>query len=109
MGLTAHLYKSRLSADNISLSQIMGDKKIDDLEEIAYFRNNWEFHRFIDKEGFYLTPLCVETLKRAKERAEYDENFNKDYGEGQSVLSVIDDAITYIECGGYTIFYTSSF
>ena len=104
MGLTAHLYKSRLSEDDISLSQLRGNKEIDDLEEIAYFRNNWEFHHFVDNE-FHVVPLSIEQLKRAKENAEWQEDFNKDYGDGQSVLSVIDDAITYIKYGGYTIFY----
>ena len=107
MGLSAYLYKSRMSINDISLSQLMGDKEVRGLEEIAYFRNNWKFHRFVDN-GFYLVHLSVEKLESAKEQAKYCEEFNKDYGEGQSILSIIDDAITYIRHGGYTIFYSGS-
>ena len=112
MGLTAYLYKSRLSADKISLSQLKGDKEINDLEKIAYFRNNWKFHHFVDNgyyEGYYLIPLSIEKLKEAKTEAQYCEDFNKDYGDGQSVLSVIDVAIIYIEYDNYTIFYSGHY
>ena len=113
MGLTAYLYKSRLSADEISLSQLKGDKKIDDLEQIAYFRNNWKFHDFAGGgyygKGDYLIPLSIEKLKEAKTEAQWCKDFNKDYGEGDSVLSVINYAIFYIEYGNYTIFYSGDY
>ena len=109
MGLTAHLY--RIKGD-LTITYNSEGQKASDLEkkavEIAYFINNWEFHNFVDNDS-YIVPLTLDTLERAKDKAKWDEVFNKDYGDGQSVLSVIDDAIIYAKYGGYTIFYTASY
>ena len=108
MGLTAELFKIEgdlritYTADG---RQTYNKRKA---KRIAYFRNNWEFHRFVDN-GFDIVPLPLETLVKAKERAMYDEEFNKDYGEGQSVLSAMEDAIVYVKHGGCTIFYTAGY
>ena len=106
MGLTAHLYR----IDELKITYADGQERFDKskAKEVAYFRNNWEFHRFVDN-GFDVIPLPLETLERAQELASYDEEFNKDYGEGQSVLSAMKDAIAYVKYNGDTIFYTASY
>ena len=109
MGLTAHLY--RIKGD-LTITYNAEGQQTSDIEkkavEIAYFRNNWEFHNFVDDDS-EIVPLTIDKLEKAKDKAKWDEDFNKDYGDGQSVLSVIDDAIIYAKYGGYTIFYTASY
>lgn len=108
MGLTAEVFKieGKLKITYTPDGHPTYNKR--KAKPIGYFRNNWEFHEFVDN-GFVIVPLPLEKLEAAKERAQRDKEFNKDFGEGQSVLSVMEDAIVYAKYGGCTIFYTASY
>ncbi len=112
MGLTAHFYRTRGKGICTPLSEK------NDIQ-LAYFRNNHGLHRILDMDICLLDLETLEYIKsKAKESQELVdegyyhgsdfENVNKDWGEGDSVLSVIDKAIEAVN-DGYFVYYTASY
>ena len=98
MGLTAHFYKSKKRGVY---------RKSDKNNEIAYFRNNFPLQRHLGY-GDSVVLLDKEQLKEIKYLAEEDEDFNKDYGEGESVVSGTSKALEAVK-EGYLVYYHASF
>ena len=94
MGLTAHFYKTKVLKHT--------DEPQD--EPIAYFRNNWPLHNELG-DGIYL--LDEDKLKDIRRLAKEDEDFNKDYGDGESVRSGVKKALKALK-ENYIVYYDGS-
>lgn len=94
MGLTAHFYKTKSIRSYKS-----GQGK-----EIAYFRNNWQLHNEL---GNGLVLLDEEKLDLLERFAREYEDFNKDYGDGESAISGIEKARKAL-AKGFLVYYEGS-
>ena len=104
MGMTAHIYRTKGKGIRTPLHKRNTQKDI----ELAYFRNNYRLNELIDYANGGRFFLSVEDLKRIKDAAKRYPEVNKDYGDGQSVLSVIDTIIQAAK-DGYIVYYDVSY
>ena len=101
MGLSAYLHKTKeitITAEGETYKNPI---------QIAYFRNNWALQAFLGS-GDDTKILSEKQLENVKYEAQEDEDVNKDHGDGDSVLSVIDTAIAAARAG-YLVYYTASY
>ena len=96
MGLCAYFYRTRKKQKYV---QSNSDSHV----ELAYFRNNRGLEDHLNSRG-NIVVLDKEDLELIKSLAKYDDYFNKDFGEGQSVMSVIDEAIDWVD-KGHVVYY----
>ena len=93
MGLTAHFYKTK--------SLKTTDKEQG--EPIAYFRNNWPLHEYMGDGLRVLDKYRLDDIWALA----IDEDFNKDYGEGESVRSGTVKAYLALK-ENYVVYYYGS-
>ena len=118
MGLTAYFYRTKGKG---MLKPLHARDPKKDIQIGTYFRNNWGLHNVIAPHSERCL-LDLDILEHIKEEAIESqelvdegfyhgsdrENVNKDWGEGQSVLSVIDEAIEAVK-NGHFVYYTASY
>ena len=95
MGLTAHFYKTK----------ILHNATTDNAKEIAYLRNNWSLHNYLGTDVVLITKHKLNLLE---DFAMDNKEFNKDFGDGESVLSAIRKARKAIQ-DGFIVLYEGSY
>ena len=110
MGLSANFYKS-------DKCRIVGWDELDDKQSIAYFRNNWDLHRKICRLGDgpvllneeALCDLLIDAAFDVKYNSVREAKLNKDFGEGESVITGVIKSLKVVRDEGCFVYYLGKY